>query len=505
MPFSEHRRDAAPLEDYEADAVELRDIPPGWDLPPSPGPRKADYVHSVFYDPQRFETFPDRLLQQVRGEFPDLPLWQTEAVHAASLRGRMAAYSPAAHRKFLRFGYVAELEQAVFGSGKFPKRSLTSQAAWNAFFVNASFAEGIADALRKCRDDYPINWVFRDPHANALVPIVGLADENAPTRGTTMLCGHGNLLLAPRAILNERRNGDPVIGYSADAVTLKTASTRGRAGYGDWSSDTRREILDRLEYEVRAWCNAGLNPEAFLLWVLQTVAILRVQATDFKGRERPAYILGDADAKRRDVEAELDLKLTESGLEQGDDCPIEMRRPPVTARADVISMLAGGIGLEEEAIWRDDEVLRANLARQEIGSLAEWIGRLKRFHRETLSPWHARLIEEILTDTPVTLNELEMTGDDWSAPRLIRAQFPDDVWQGLVDAALYTERGETDVEVSYNWNDDPLQQAAILLNQGERNEERMILTGPLLDLSAARRTWWHGQLEQFRRTGSLTI
>lgn len=504
MPFADLRMPNPPDEDHEIDPRELRDIPPGWARIPGPGDR--DYIHSVFYDPRRFEIFPERLLQEVRDEFPEQPLWQTEPVHAASLRGRMAAYSPAAHRKFLRFGYVAELEEPVFGSGRFPKRSLTSKAAWNAFYVNASFAEGIADALRKCRDDYPIDWVFRDPHANALAPIVGLADENAATRGTTVLCSHGSLLVAPRAILNELRNGHaPVVGYSADAVTLNTASTRGRAGYSDWSNNTRREILHRLEDEVRAWCNAGFNPEAFLLWALQTVAILRVQATDWKARERPAYILGDADAKRRDVQAELDLKLTESGLERGDDCPIEMRRAPVTARADVISMLAGGIGLEDEAIWRDDEVLRANLARQEIGSLAEWIGCLKRSHRATLSPWYARLIEQIVTDTPTTLLELEMTGDDESALHLIRAQFPDDVWRGLVDAALYTERGETDVEVTYDWNNDPLQHAAILPNEGDGNEGRVIITGPLLDLSAPRRTWWHEQLRQFRQTGSLTI
>ena len=506
MPFSELRKDAVVVEDHELDGVEWRHVPPGLEEPRTPVPGDANYVHTVFYDPRHFETFPDRLLDQVRREFPDLPLWQAEAVHAASLRGRMASYSPAAHRKFQRFRYVSELEEPVAGSGRFPKRSLTSQAAWNAFLVNASFAEGIADALRKCRDDYPVNWVFRDPHANALAPVIGLADENAPTRGTTVLCGHSNLLIAPRAILNERRNGRaPVIGYSADAVTLNTASTSGRAGYGDWSSDNRREILDRLEYEVRTWCNAGFNPEAFLLWVLQTVAILRVQATDWKGRERLTYVQGDADAKRRDDAAELDLKLTESGLERGDDCPIEMRRAPVAARADVISMLAGGIGLEEEAIWRDNEVFRANFARQDIGGLAVWIGRLKRLHRETFRPWHARLIEEILTDTPVTLNELKMTGDDWSGPRLIRAQFPDNVWRALVDAALYGERGEADVDVRYDWNEDPSKPAVIMPMDVDDKEARIAIAGPLLDLSARRRAWWQQQVERFRRTGSLTI
>ncbi|MBB2738358.1 MULTISPECIES: hypothetical protein [Bradyrhizobium] len=516
MPFSELRKAAASVEDHAVEEVELRPIPPEFEGPRVPAPRDPDYVHSVFYDPQRFETFPDRLLEKVRREFPGQPLWQPEPVHVASLHGWMATYSWSHTEKFLRDGYVAELEAPRFKSGPDQTRSLRSKQAWDAFLVNASFTEAIADALWECRPHYRLNWVFGYPHTNALAPIVGKVDDTyRRTRavddlvdtepGTTILCKKGTLLVGPRAILNRRRNGSPTaIAYPADPVTLTTASN-GRSLYSGWTSNTRREILKRVKQEVRAWCEAGFNPEAFLIWVLQTVAILRVQATDWKGRERPAYVQGDADAKRRDDAAELDLKLTESGLQRGDDCPIEVRRAPVTARADVISMLAGGIGLEDEAIWRDNEVLRANLARQDIGSLAAWIGRLKRFHRETLSPWHARLIEEILTDTPVSLNELEMTGDDWSAPHLIRAQFPDDVWRGLVDAALYSERGETDVEVSYDWNDDPLQQAAILLNEGERNEEKVAITGPLLDLSARRRGWWSEQLEEFRQAGSLTI
>jgi len=516
MSLSELRKAAAAVENQELNAVELRDIPPEFEGPRTPAPRDADYVHSVFYDPHRFETFPDRLLQQVHHEFPDQPLWQAEPVHVGSLHGRMAAYSRSHTDKFLRDGYVAELETPRFKSGSHQKRSLRSKQAWDAFLVNASFAGAIADALCECWPHYRLNWVFRYPHANALAPIVGKVDDThrrtrevgAPVDtepGTTILCKQGPLLVGPSAILNRRRNGaSAVIAYPADPIALTTASN-GRSLYSEWTSNTRREILKRVKQEIRAWSEADFNPETFLIWVLQTVAVLRVQATDWKGRERREYVQGDAEAKRRDDEAELDLKLIESGLARGDDCPIEMRRALVTARADVISMLAGGIGLEDEAIWQDNEVLRANLARQDIGSLASWIGNLKRFHRETLTPSLARLVEEILTDTPIMLQELEMTGDDWSAPRLVRAQFPDDVWQGLVDAALYSERGETDVEISYNWNDDPLQQATILPNEGGGNEGRMIITGPLLDLSAPRRTWWREQLEQFRHTGSLTI
>lgn len=524
MSFSRLRKAAATFEDRELDEVELRDIPAGLDLPLTPGPRDADYVHSVFYDAQRFETFPDGLLQEVREEFPDQPLWQAEPVHAASLHGRMAAYSRSHTDKFLQLGYVAELETPVFRSGPSLPRSPRSKQAWDAFSVNASFAEAIADALRECRAEYGLGWIFRDPHAQALAPIIGKVDDNFRRErdednrrdahagrklaepGTTILCSKGPLLVAPRAILRERRIGlPPVIAYPADPVALKTASKDGRALYSSWTSDTRRQILDRVEQEIRAWCDAGFNPETFLLWALQTVAILRVQATDWKGRERRNYVQGDAQAKREDDQAEFRLRLEDSDFRPNDTCPIEMRRAPVTARADVISMLAGGIGLEDEEIWRDNEVLRANLARQDIGSLAAWIGRLKRLHRETLTPGLARLIEEILTDTPNTLHELEMTGDDWSAPRLIRSQFPDEVWRSLVDATLFGERGEIDVEVSHVWNDHPLQHAAILPIEGNDNDERVAIAGPLLDLSASRRAWWREALEQFRNAGSLTV
>lgn len=516
MPFSLLHKAAATSEKDEVEIAECRDIPPEFELPLDPVPGDEAYVHSVFYDPQRFETFPDRLLQEVRREFPDQPLWQPEPVHAASLHGRMAAYSWSHTEKFLRDGYVAELDTPIFKSGSHQKRSLRSKRAWDAFLVNASFAGAIADALLKSRPHYRLNWVFRYPHTNALAPIVGKVDDahrrtraaDAPVviePGTTILCKQGPLLVGPNTILNRRRNdASTVIAYPADPIALSTSSN-GRSLYSEWTSDTRREILKRVEQETRAWCEAGFNPEVFLIWVLQTVAVLRVQATAWKSRERRDYVQGDAEAKRRDVEAQLDLKLIESGIGPGDDCPIEMRRAPVTAQADVISMLAGGIGLEDEAIWRNNEVLRANLARQDIGSLASWVGNLKRLHRETLTPSLAQLVREIVTDAPITLQELEMTGDDWSAARLVRAQFPDDVWHGLVDAALCTERGETDVEVSYNWNDDPLQQAAILPNEHGGNEGRVVISGPLLDLSAPRRTWWCEQLEQFRQTGSLTI
>lgn len=526
MSFSELRKAAAKAGHYEMDTVDLRDVPPEFELPPDPVLGDRNYVYSVFYDPHRFDEFPERLMREVRDRFPQLPNWQAEPVHIDSLHGRMAAYSQSHTDRFLQFGYVAEIERPIFGSCKAPKRSAASQEAWDAFMVNASFAEAIADAIRKCRDKFKLKLVFRDPIADALAPTVGkvakklskAAKKRAPA--TTILCKSGKLLVPPRDLLAQPRySRDAVVAYPAEPVTINTVSKTGRERglYSRWTSDTRIRIRQRVLKEVRAWYlrpEADSSPEAFLLWALQTVAILRVQATDWKARERPSYVLSEAPlcadeaparTKARDDEIEFTKILDGLRGKRTDLVPIQIRRVPVTARTDVISMLAGGIGLEDEAIWRDDHVLRDNLARQDLGSLAEWTGRLKRFHRATLSPALARLIEEILTDTPATLQELEMTGDDWSGPRLIRAQFPDNVWRALVDAALYCERGETDVDVRYNWNDDPTRPAVIVPVDGEDNEAKVVIAGPLLDLSAPRRAWWQQQVEQFRKTGSLTI
>jgi hypothetical protein len=516
MPLSSLRKttkEPNQMEIYDDD----RDIPAHLLPPPAARPGDRNYLHSVFYDARRFETFPDRLMAQVRAAFPDQPLWQNEAVHASSLHGRMHVYSSLHTEKFRRDGYVAEIEPATYKGGKAPRRSPVSQDAWDAFLVNASFAEAIADAIRRCRDEHRLDVVFRDPIASAVAPIVGKLDRDNPAIDPTVLCHQGALLLGPGAILTTPcADHPPVIAYPAEPTTVSTTSKSGRELYSLWTSDSRLTIRQRVLEEVQAWIvhpDPDFDPEAALLWALQTVAILRVQATDWKGRERRDYVSRDPDSraigawrsKAQDDQVEFTKLL--DGLRDGNDdvCPIEIRRAPVTARADVISALAGGVGLEDEAIWRDDSVHRDNLARQDLGSLAAWVGGLKRFHRATLTVALAQLIEEIVTDTPTTLQELEMTGDDWSGARLVRVQLPDHVWQVLFEAVLYGEHGQTEIEVLYEWNDVPTE-PAVIVAPGAGHDDRVItIVGPLLDLTPARRAWWRQQVGQFRATGSLTI
>lgn len=516
MPLSSLRKaadESNEMERYEDD----QDIPPHLVEPPPARPGDLNYVHSVFYDPQRFETFPERLLTQVRAAFPNQPLWQPEAVHAASLHGRMKVFSSLQTEKFLRDGYVAEIEPATFKSGKAPKRSLTSQKAWDAFLVNASFAEAIAEAIRRSRGGHRPDYVFQDPIKSALAPIVGKVDRGNPAIDPTVLCRQGSLLLAPLAILTAPlADNASVIAYPAEPTTVNTVSKSGRELYSLWTSDSRDAIRRRVIMEVQSWVahpEPDFDPEAALLWVLQTVAILRVQATDWKGRERRSYVVRDPDSRvvgawlSRAQDDQIEFASLLDGLRGGNDevCPLEIRRAPVTAQADVIAALAGGIGLEDEAIWRDDFVHRDNLARQDLGSLAAWIGQLKRFHHATLSVALARLIEEIVTDSPTTLLELDRTGDDWSGARLVRAQLPDHIWTTLFNAVLHTDRGETEVEVRYKWNDVPTERAVIVPPNAGDDDTVITIAGPLLDLGPARRAWWRQQVGQFRATGSLTI
>ncbi|WP_371420451.1 hypothetical protein [Tardiphaga sp.] len=517
MPLSSLRK-AASISD-EIDTYDEREIPPELQEPPEARPGDVNYVHSVFYDPSRFETFPDRLLGQVRDAFPGQPLWRPEAVHPASLHGRMVVYSSLQTEKFVRDGYVAELEPPTFKGGKAPKRSPASQLAWDAFLVNASFAEAIADAIHKCHDQYGLDLVFKNPVVSALAPIVGKFAKGKPKIAPTVLCSHGKLLVGPRAILAlPRANRQAVIAYPAEPTTVSTISKSGRELYSLWTSDSRIAIRRRVLKEIRSWLahpNPDFDPEGALLWALQTVAILRVQATDWKGRERRSYVLsqrarvadGDPEQRTKSQDDQIEFAKLVDGLRgrRNDVCPIDIRRAPVTARADVISMMAGGIGLEDEAIWQDDLVHRDNLARQNLGSLAAWIGQLKRFHCATLSTGLARLIEEIVTDSPNTLLELDLTGDDWSGVNLVRAQLPDLIWRTLFEALLYNDRGVTEIEVRYEWNDVPTEPAVIVPPRAGLDADVITIAGPLLDLSPARRAWWRQQVAQFRAIGSLTV
>ncbi|TYO64270.1 hypothetical protein FXV83_23155 [Bradyrhizobium hipponense] len=509
------RRAASTLGGSEdTDYVDGPEIPAHLHLDEPPRPWDAEYTHSVFFNPDRFPTDAERdeLLERVRRQFPENLRWCLEPVSALTLHGRMHIYSAHHTTLFEQNGYVAEIEPPRFKSGPRATRSLRSQQAWDAFYANCTIAEAVVDAWLRLPAGLRARTVFEDLRVDAVAPMVGRLDDNAPTKGASVLYNYHGMLVAPRGLLASRREGgEPWIAYPAEPVTLRTAFANGRRVLNAWTSDDRRSIRQRIYKEIRAWSElqrGQFRIDAIVLWIAQTLGILRVQATEWKLREKPSYVRsgtrefeGDEHAfpTKADFVREEFRSLTDGlrGELPNFRAPI-IKRPPVTARADVISLLAGGIGLEDEAIWRDDRIHRDNLARQELGYLASWIGELKRFHRATLTAGVARLMEEVVSEEPASLQELDMTNDDLSGPRLIKAQFPVAVWRQTLDFAAEALQHSDGIEIQYRWNDNPTDPVAVL-----RDNDTIVIVGPLLDLSAERRAGWATRADRFQETRSL--
>ncbi|MGY4329437.1 hypothetical protein ACVWWG_003854 [Bradyrhizobium sp. LB7.2] len=511
------RREASILEASEdADYVDGPDIPAHLDEQAPPQPWDDGYTHAVFFDPDRFPTDAERdeLLERVRRQFPENLRWSLEPVSALTLHGRMHIYSAYHTSHFQQNGYIAEIEPARFKSGPRARRSLRSQQAWDAFYANCTIAEAVTDAWQKLPAVLRENAVFEYPLVDAVAPIIGRFDDNDQAPGASVLYNYHGMLVAPRRLLAGRREGgEPWIAYPAEPVTVKTAFANGRRVLNAWTSDDRRRIRQRVYKEIRAWSELQgdrFRIDAILLWIVQTLAILRVQATEWKLRENPSYVRSgtrefEGDEHAFPSKAEFlreEFRSLTDGLrgELPNFCAPTIKRPPVTARADVISLLAGGIGLEDEAIWRDDRIQRDNLARQELGYVASWIGELKRFHRATLTAGIAQLIEQVVNDEGVSLQELEMA-DDRSGPCLIKAQFPVAVWRQMLDLAIETLQNSDRVEIQYRWNDIPTDPIVVL-----RDDDVIIIVGPLLDLSAERRAGWAARADElFEKTRSLLV
>jgi hypothetical protein len=489
--------------------------------------QRTAYVPSVFYDQERFSSEADleRLRRALGLKFPKQKDWVFEPARAASLDGRMKLVSVSHTNHFLQYGYVAEIMLPAFKSGPAPARSIRSQQAWDAFLVNTVIAEAIVNACGEL-PEFRQRMIFKNPERGVLAPIVGKRFENDEPRGTTVLYHQKGMLFAPRGILTKPlAKGEQRTAYPADPVTTNTASTSGRAALELWTSDSRLRIRQRVKKEILAWSRLAEGPDvidAHLMCIAQTLGVLRVQATEWKSRERRSYVLSEASTlasaqtnlRMKEDDVQEEFRKIMSDLKDGLNSFVAptINRPPISARGDVISRLAGGIGLEDEAIWRDDQLHRDSLARYELGYLAQWVGELKRFHRATLNESLARLIDEIVSGVPDTLHELELTDDDWSGPWLIRAQFPVAIWEAMLDA-IKGPNSAGKVEVRYLWNKNPVEPMRILQKDDDEyrddelatlEDDTVVIAGPLLDLSAQRRAWWKDQAELFRPTHSLT-
>lgn len=479
------------------------DIPAHLDEPPPLQPGDADYTHSVLFDPNRLpiDAQRDELLERIRDQFPDLK-WCLDPVSVKTLNGRMHIYSAYHTRIFQENGYVAEIEPPRFWP---PKRSVRCKQAWDAFFVHAEILDAIIRSCCTLPAARRRNLVFHDGFLNVLTPICGLIADGDQTRGTNVLCEVEGLLVAPRTF------DRPRIAYPADPFVFNTASKNAQAEMESFYAPTRLAIRRRTDKEVAAWSNFigdRFNIDGLILSYAQVLALLRVQATEWSYREERGYVASGTAIFQDERNAQATKSIHSVEYLHGHQINLrlagnriapDVRRPTANLADDVTSILAGGIGLENEAIWRDDQVLRESFSPQLLELVAAWISELKRMQRATLTEFVARLIQEIVTGELDYLDELA-DDDDLSALQLVRSQLPEAIWREMLDIAINAPDHINAIEVHYRWNENPTDPIAI-----ERDGDSIVIVGPLIDLRAHNHPVWAQRAELFRERGNLTI
>jgi hypothetical protein len=506
MSLEDLKKSAQHIDKEQADNSWGPDIPPYLEEAPPLQPRDQDYTHSVFFDARRFKTEveQDALLQRVSGQFPQFEHWCLYAVSAADLAGCMHLYGANHAQMFQRDGFVAEIEPPRF-KRKAPPRSIRSQQAWEAFLINAVIAEAIVDAWRKLPPDRKLNGVFRDPLIDAVAPILGKTDENDETPGVNLLCAHEGLFVAPRNYETER------VLYLADPVTFQTAFAKGRALFPSLYLHERVDIRRRIDMEIAAWSRDlgdTFSIDGLVLWISQTLAVLRLQATEWRFRERPGYIKSgtrefandpDAAATKDEYVRQQFVGIIDALRQPDNFVEPTILRTYANTQGNVISRLAGGIGLDDEATWRDENTKRRNFSSHALYGVAEWISILKQSHHTTLDLLTAQLIYEIVTGNLDDLDELK-DKDDRLALSLIKSQFPDAIWRKMLEIAVNSSDNFQTIQVRYRWNDNPIDPIKI-----EEDGDTIVIFGPLLDLRAQKHEVWTERAEMFRDRGTLTV
>lgn len=497
-----------PTEDKLYDPAFLEPIPAHLDQQPPPRPGDPQYTHSIFYDETRFSSEADQnvLLQRVRNRFPANLEWVLSPTTVGRLPIEMRFYGANHTKQFERNGFIAELERPRFNSGRTHARSVLSQKAWDAFCANAVMVEALADACEKMRDRRAENVIFADLKVDALASILGKVDkadeddEADETQGTNLLACHQGLLVAPRTFTIA------CTAYPADPVTCKSAVTLGRSVLGSWTSDERRAIRRRMEAEIQVWSDQlgpDFSADGLMLRATQPLGLLRIQATEWRFRERLRYIISGepefADDERarptKDAYVSEEIAMIRDQLNPRNDSFI-VQRPNCTTEDHIRSLLAGGIGLPPEISHDEEPYYDAEMYSQnQLHWLATWVSGLRRFHTARLTGPLTGLIQEIVTE-----QFDEISPYDCAVARLIRAEFPLAVWNGLLAAAQDCPHGTEWIEVRYVWNEDPT-----AVSTTERDGDAIVILGSLLNTNAASQRWWAQRAEQFRKHRSLVI
>lgn len=486
---------------------------PGFDFE-EPPPRLGDtaYIHSVVFNADRFpaERDQDALLAKTQARFPNLQ-WTLYPAKLESLPQVLRVHSEAHAEHFRNHGFVTEIHRPGFKTGV-RKRTPLCQQAWDALCARSVLAEAIVDACedlprRRCQ-----NEIFPNAKMSALAPILGKSEDDDDGPGTLILTRDNGLLLAPRSF------GAQIPCYWAQPITLKSAFGEGRRVLSQFTSDSRDAIRRRVQFEVTSWSEyleGGISLDGLALRAAQELALLRVQATDWKLREEAGYVLSGvplfaADRRARETKEQyvrerfedivdaIRQRLADEVADGGRTRYLmpELVRFPENTELDTHSYLLGGIGLPNEDAMYDDEAARMGCGRSGVAALADWTSRLKRFHEERLDGATAQAIIDMMTGEP----DAYLSPNDEVGLALVRSQLPDAIWNGLIAEARNCPDGTQWVNVYYRWNENPLDAPRI-----EHEGTAVVVFGSLLGLTQEINETWSQAAQQFADRNSLVL
>ncbi|WP_426424212.1 hypothetical protein [Bradyrhizobium genosp. A] len=518
MPPFEDLRLLPPYE--EIDAVPDQDPPDDEVEPVEPEIFPADprYCVTVFYDPEvirddaAFHELRIRMEQEYGGREINM-----RKLDKDSLDYERLSPFPESEARFLRQGYVANVEGRIFDQGgisqsRYAKRNvaaLTVNAMMMATFLNKQPIGGLnrrLNAKARWREVWkamaPVmgKLTLHQDERDARVRAEVEAPENAAVDIEPQifpLVEHEGLLLGTQAFRVAR-----AIHWAYEMTPLSAWY----AGQRDYECDALfglhpTEIKNQIKFEaanVRHLFRpqlldaeahpAEVTPAMIATWYGQAIAGIRKVCWLVTAQEDPS--LASHSLHREEAVHGFALgapdRLPGSGR-SWDDLIVD-RTNELVAR--LIGPVVPGQVMTHTVSW-DQEVLAGLIgatydSHDEPGespysnpdiftaSLARWIGRLKRTRAATIDAWTADSI-------------LSFWRRSQEYEPLLLSQFPQATWRRLVEIceAMEADRDMPEVEVTYAWTQDRVQPFKC-----EERENMLALEGPLLCFPTLQAEYW---------------
>lgn len=524
MSFAALRATSVEHDDY--DTGPIPDFPDADVEPAAPELFPSDplYCVSVFYDPEviKGEAAFEKLYTDMQQEYPGRELYMRE-LNKGSMNYQRLSPFPESEARFLRNGYVTDIEGRVFDQGpvshsRYAKRNiaaLTVNAVMMSTFLNkhpiTAFPQDMRAAAR-----WRETWKMMAPVMGKLTmhqderDAAIRAQERQPDRNPEDMNPDLYPLVEYRGLL---------VGTQAFAVkhTLHwayemTPLTAWFAGNRDYECDAlfgshSKEMKDQIKFEAKnvpylfrprllnaALTDDAVTPAMITTWYSQAMAAIRKVCWLVTTEEEPslaAYalhqeharhgaVLGGADRLPPSAESweQLIAALSAARAEL-----IAETMPPV-ARDQTMTykisweqeILAGLMGATFDS---HDEPGESPYSNPDIftASLARWIGRLKRTRAATIDAWTADSI-------------LSFWDRSQDYEPLLLSQFPRTTWLCLVEIAemLSANRDMPEVQVTYTWTRDRIRPYKC-----EDRNNVLALEGPLLCFPTLQADYWRAK------------